>query len=739
MSKSEIFTKKLLSETIFEKRDKERQLKQKYVTLKRLKNKNRTSINFSLQKKPDLTNFAFTLLSTTSSFLLKDINPHSTIRQDFWNKLFKEYNEKKSGLSTRIKFNKGLNSINNSDMFITEISKINNSKSMTSFNNINYSFFNYSNINNSKSIKRVLNINENTKISISKKFINSKNNISLLSFKNTKNQSAKNIKKIKNSFNSNNADILKYFQEQKKLIEKQNNIKTGTHKKINFSFAISNKNSQKYFKKLIETKTNKCKIRKDKASEYMDKLMEYKIMNYKNKMDRERNNYLMESYKNNIDYYEDLKHNIKKSEKLLNDKFISKLNDYLRFIYSQIETEKNKEIYLINKIFAYKNEIKQINYIIKKKLLEKNLFLKWIYFQIKVKEKILSIPSHYKDIIENKKEKIIKRDKVPNKMTRLTTRPHSKSFKKFNFEGFNRKSFKIKRMMNQSNKDLTVYKGLSNNFEKEKGINDEEVMKIKSYLKEPIFDSVKELEDSLEFFENEIIFKTQIYYNLKSQIFAEQKYYNKYKNELIKNKNTYEKLMKLKNKQLEDIKEITNNQRKENLGIILNAESSKNNIKEQNKIKKYKENLLLIKVTIIFEECKSLKLNIKSEKRILFGNSKYDPFVAEMLYKLKYITQFINALLTEIKYYKKHDAYKREIIKKMKIEIDKNRKFEKTMEQKLKEKEKSIKLLNKIEEKNNKLYFISYRKVDKYKTFVKKEKRKNSEKTKISFFNFNLI
>ena len=693
MSKSEIFIKKLLSETIFEKRDKERQLKQKYVTLKRLKNKNRTSINFSLQKKPDLTNFAFTLLSTTSSFLLKDINPHSTIRQDFWNKLFKEYNEKKSGLSTRIKFNKGLNSINNSDMFITEISKINNSKSMKSFNNINYSFFNYSNINNSKSIKRVLNINENTKISISKKFINSKNNISLLSFKNTKNQSAKNIKKIKNSFNSNNADILKYFQEQKKLIEKQNNIKTGTHKKINFSFAISNKNSQKYFKKLIETKTNKCKIRKDKTSEYMDKLMEYKIMNYKNKMNRERNNYLMESYKNNIDYYEDLKHNIKKSEKLLNDKFISKLNDYLRFIYSQIETEKNKEIYLINKIFAYKNEIKQINYIIKKKLLEKNLFLKWIYFQIKVKEKILSIPSHYKDIIENKKEKIIKRDKVPNKMTRLTTRPHSKSFKKFNFEGFNRKSFKIKRMMNQSNKDLTVYKGLSNNFEKEKGINDEEVMKIKSYLKEPIFDSVKELEDSLEFFENEIIFKTQIYYNLKSQIFAEQKYYNKYKNELIKNKNTYEKLMKLKNKQLEDIKEITNNQRKENLGIILNAESSKNNIKKQNKIKKYKENLLLIK----------------------------------------------DALLTEIKYYKKHDAYKREIIKKMKSEIDKNRKFEKTMEQKLKEKEKSIKLLNKIEEKNNKLYFISYRKVDKYKTFVKKEKRKNSEKTKISFFNFNLI
>ena len=166
MSKSEIFTKKLLSETIFEKRDKERQLKQKYVTLKRLKNKNRTSINFSLQKKPDLTNFAFTLLSTTSSFLLKDINPHSTIRQDFWNKLFKEYNEKKSGLSTRIKFNKGLNSINNSDMFITEISKINNSKSMTSFNNINYSFFNYSNINNSKSIKRVLNINENITKSI---------------------------------------------------------------------------------------------------------------------------------------------------------------------------------------------------------------------------------------------------------------------------------------------------------------------------------------------------------------------------------------------------------------------------------------------------------------------------------------------------------------------------------------------------------------------------------------------
>ena len=113
--------------------------------------------------------------------------------------------------------------------------------------------------------------------------------------------------------------------------------------------------------------------------------------------------------------------------------------------------------------------------------------------------------------------------------------------------------------------------------------------------------------------------------------------------------------------------------------------------------------------------------------------------IIELLYQLKYVTQVVDKIVLKIRYYKENDIQKREFIKNIKNEIDKGHKNAKYLEQKIKEKERSIKLFNRIEERNSKLYFLSFRKVDKYNTIGQKKERKKTISRDTSFFNFNLI
>ena len=416
MSKTERIINKFFSENLFHKREEERKLKKRALTLRNNKIKNKTSINFSnQQKQKSLNDFALSFISTNSTFLSKNISFHDSLRQNLWNKIFNDSKGKGNISNKKFIFNKGSNT-NKSDMFITE-TKLNNSKSMASYNNLkklNKSFFNFSNYNNSnnntniKSIKKFLNIHEINKDSQFKKIAY---NNSFFCQKNKNNQNIKN--------KSNNADILKYFAEQKKLTESQNNFNNMTSRELNFSFRFNNKNTEKIFNKIIDIKTKRTNVRKDKPSEYMDKLREYKLIDYQGKMNIEKKMILEETYKNNIDYYEDISNNMKRAQDLLNNQFISKLNEYLRFIDNQLEKEKNREIKLFNKVIQFRNEVKKLNIIIKKKESEKNEILKWIYFQIKIKEKILSIPPYYKEIIENKTKTVPIKEIMPNKLEKF--------------------------------------------------------------------------------------------------------------------------------------------------------------------------------------------------------------------------------------------------------------------------------------------------------------------------------
>ena len=330
---------------------------------------------------------------------------------------------------------------------------------------------------------------------------------------------------------------------------------------------------------------------------------------------------------------------------------------------------------------------------------------------------------------------------MPNKIIRMSLKVSGKN-KKFNMDGFNlRKSFKVKRLMNQSMKDLNTYKHFERNLDEGNIISDEEINKIKSYLKNPIFNEVGELMDSLDVFKNEIIFKNKDYYNLKSQIFSEKSWLLKHQSELINEKNNYEKIIKMKGIELEEIKEINN---EKNLAKIDAKQNQKgdnlfmNLLNEKNKRIKYENYPLYIKINSLFETCKIFQLNIKENKDIDKKKKDSHPLIADILYKLTFITRIIDSIFLEFKYYKEHDTIKRELIKKMKNDIDKKHKDAKNLELKIKEKQKSIILFNKIEERNNKILFLSYRKVDKYNMISKKSQNKKIKVKNTSFFNFNI-
>lgn len=744
MSKTTRSLRRFSNVDIFERRDKELKLRKEALTFRHL---NKTSIHFFFKQKKEKNkdkekskNFDFSLLSNSTTSLLKEISTQNSIRQNLWNKIFNIYQDKDKNVqnnndNTNKKqiLNKTNLGCSNSDMFITEINKINDSKSISSLNKINNSLVN---ININRQIKKPLNIKENNK-EISKEKDKSKTY-------NKKNSLLFNIKKNYNNYN--NIGILKYFQEQKmkkQSVDKKNNITNNIHKDTNNSFGLEKSKSEKYFTKLIDIKTKKIIVKKDSSNDFMDKLREFRVLNYETKINEEKRSNFVENYKNNIDYYDDLSRNLRSTTNLLNKRFLGKMSDYMRFIYFKIEEEKRRESRLIKKIVEINDEIKQLNLKIKRKDLEKNEILKWIYFQIKVKERIISIPSYYKEIIENKDKKDTKKECIPNKVSnRMSFRVSSKP-KKFNIENLTlRKSFKIKRLLNQSTKDVTNFKNLNRNLDSENIVSDEEIKKIKNYLKYPIFNDIEELEDCLDIYKNEILFKSKDYYNLKLQIFNDKNHLLESHKKLTQEKNNYEQLIKIKTKELEEIKEITNE--KKNMKIEAKKIENTNKLlkdifQQTNKKVKYGDYPLIDKINSIYETCQLFQLNIK--RNTIFERKKKDshPLIAEMIVKLKFIILTVDSIILEFKYYKEHDKQKSELIKKTKSEIDKKHKDAKNMEQKIKEKQKSIKLLNKIEERNNKIFFLSYRKIDNYNVVSKKNQKQKIKDTKTSIFNFNII
>ena len=203
--------------------------------------------------------------------------------------------------------------------------------------------------------------------------------------------------------NSNN-NIL-YIKEKENKIDvlKELEIKNNT------------KNEKKVNKKIIslfKTKQKKFNIKKYGVNDVINQTHYLMLYKYALNKKKEMSLRIQESYQNDNEYIDDKINSLKLGSNLYDIKFGNKITEYVKYISYYKEEEKKKCDILENNKNEYKKEIMKLQNKIKKQEIEKDTILRWIYFQIKMKEKKLQLPDYYKKIIETNIKRIITRRKT---------------------------------------------------------------------------------------------------------------------------------------------------------------------------------------------------------------------------------------------------------------------------------------------------------------------------------------
>ena len=700
MSKTERLksAKKYSNIKLFEKREKEFKLKQ----LKKL--------NYPLLKKilKTKTNSTSHVLSTSTTYLDSEVN-QLTIRKKFLK---------------NIKLKKNL--INNKKS-LDKYTEFNNEKPLikTYRQNSSYNIFHKTFIKLKK--------NKNKSLNNSNIISNSKNNNYLL---------------INNYSNVTNADILLHFESERNLIKNYKNKKISENKNTQNIISIKKKklnriNSDINDEKILNYKIKQINLRKENKTKYLNKTIELKILKYTSKMKNDGITSLKDNYQNNIDYYNDKYQSLLNTKKILELDFIDKLTDFVKFINMKKESEKKNCSLLISSIIKYKNDINYLNQKIRKKNLEKNNILKWIYFQIQIKEKKLCLPSYYRTIIENN---IIKKNKKGEELSlgdrgrRMSCvgRFSKKEIRIYYLKDIRstKKHLTKKRQFKIQSKEFNSENGLFFNCEIDLNdpVNFQEINKIKNYKNNLIYCSVEELKNVFIFFENKIIAMMEYAYNLRKKIFYIKKELLNIINYTKKNDIIYNNSLKIKqdeiNKLNDEIKAKlrfkqninTNNNDK----ILLNNSKKSYSYKFKLYYKNRKNTNLFNKINMLYKTCQLLGLNFEPETNK--KNENKDKKIRKVLYELKYINFTVHYLLSKFAIYNSNNYEKKDELNKLKYEIENNNKIKKAEEQRIQIEEKIIKMKNKIEERNNKVYFLTYRKIEHYRSQSAPKKQNDNNK-----------
>ena len=150
----------------------------------------------------------------------------------------------------------------------------------------------------------------------------------------------------------------------------------------------------------IDFKTKTFHRRKESVKDFIEKTRELMLIKYTAHIKQERVIRLKETYENEVESINDTIRSLKQAQSLFNDTFYVKFGEYIKHLSNQREIEKAKNANLLEETIKYKNEISQIQSKIRKIEQDKTNVIRWLYFQIQLKEKLITLPSHYKKIIE---------------------------------------------------------------------------------------------------------------------------------------------------------------------------------------------------------------------------------------------------------------------------------------------------------------------------------------------------
>ena len=251
------------------------------------------------------------------------------------------------------------------------------------------------------------------------------------------------LKKIKTNFNRNNSNLFQlsktnysslYLTESvlgmsKTIIQSKNSSKNSSilndipKKNTNLIKMIKNNH---FFKNELNVynereRLNKSKedifgsnniIKKNKyldignakemtKSKYIQKLREYVLGKYNLEMKKEKSKIIEDNLKDNIGFINDKIKNLENDYHNFNNNFLNKFTEYSKQIMQIRDDEKNRYNIYLNYIMKLKKDVIDLKQKNKKLRNYRNSLSRWMYLQIRVKEKLKVLPSYYKIILEN--------------------------------------------------------------------------------------------------------------------------------------------------------------------------------------------------------------------------------------------------------------------------------------------------------------------------------------------------
>ena len=595
-----------------------------------------------------------------------------------------------------------------------------------------------------------------------------KTEISLLTTKNNKNvnkyyfknkNSNKQIK-TENNKNSSNIDVLLLFQSQRNqnktninnpnlklniesyITKDKSNYKDYPYAKTERNQNLWDKNSEEYANYDFDIKSYKYE-QKFNAKNYLNKLNEEKIIIHTNKAKSERLTRLVEGSQNQIEFYEDSISSFINSKKLLENNFVNKVGDYSKFISTKREREKIKQSLLRQKIMDLRKEIEQIRAKINKIEIEKKNIIKWIYLQIQMKEKILKVPQHYKNIITNYG--------IDKSSKKLLLRSEDKDSSSDNKKGGYKKailkikdSFALKFFKSKDSFNIFGNIGNDEKSNEKRKIRIQEHRRILSYKNNLIYKTPEEFNDRLTSLEKGNLVLLQYKDIVNSQLF-------KYKRELeslIKERNKFEienqkiggwenELKIIKKMADENTKIVslfkTNKINNLKTNVEKNSEKDeklKSNINGKNDDKyKYKKASLFKSIYNIFENCQTVQTHLKYASEILNQvDRKMNTKEKEMLLMLEFIEQTSDYLIMSINKKMNQNNEIKAFIKTIKSNIEKEHKLEKAKIQMMLDMKNAQFLKEKVSKRYNKIYFLPKRKADLYEFKIKKQETSSNKR-----------
>ncbi len=524
--------------------------------------------------------------------------------------------------------------------------------------------------------------------------------------------------------------ILQDFSIEEKQKEEDKNLI-----RLLRSFEESNNKKDNEKKSLINNKIISINNKHTPIKKFINQTREKILLKYTSDIKNEISTNLNEMYKNEIERVDNYIKSMKKTNKLFNDTFLIKFNDYVKELEIQREIEKSENTNLIKQIIKQKIENSQIESKIRKQELEKDNILRWIFFQISVKENKLDIPNHYKSLIEETEEnmrklfdnpsnfleenntgnKILKKQITRKKVERKSTRKSISFLEKVVLQSLKGNSTNL----------ITTYKNITMN----------EAQRIRDYKYNLCYETPEDFMDALTKYELNLMTYLEESNRLKINI-----------KELKDEKIEFQKQLNL------DLKQVNDNIKKSEFALQLQKDKydllykekeqlkismlnfSNNQKKKEKRISIYKLSLnpyekikpnLYNKIQNLYETCSQIPLTEVIKRDFISIKKIYTKQEEEMIDMLTEIELIIDYLIFKQYDYKNVNGMYYDLYKKIQSTIEHNRKIEKNKKQKQDENDRLSKLIHKIEIRDNKIYFLPRRKIEQYGIGFQRKKYKS--------------